>query len=84
MLFSNRTRIRKYLTAILIGLPTWNVIGILISFSKEFAVKMHIRGAVDPGKAVIFAYEAISIGDILVGFVSQWLQSRKKALYIFM
>ena len=83
MLFANRTRIRKYLTAILIGLPTWYVIGILISFSKEFGSKMNIKGTIDPGKSVMFAYVAISIGDILVGFVSRWLKSRKQALYIF-
>src|SRR4030095_14439939 len=56
MLFSNKTRIRKYLTAIFIGLPTWYVIGILITFSKEFGTKMNIQGAIDPGKAVMFAY----------------------------
>ncbi len=83
MLFANKTRIRKYLTAILIGLPTWYVIGILISFSKEFGSKMNIKGAIDPGKAVMFAYVAISVGDVLIGFVSRWLQSRKQALYIF-
>ena len=83
MLFSNKTRIRKYLTAIFIGLPTWYVIGILITFSKEFGTRMNIQGAIDPGKAVMYAYVAISIGDVFVGFVSKWLQSRKKALYIF-
>jgi MFS transporter, putative metabolite:H+ symporter len=31
----------------------------------------------------MYAYAAISIGDILIGFVSQWLRSRKKALYLF-
>lgn len=83
VLFSNKTNIRKYLTAIFIGLPTWYVIGILITFSKEFGTKMNIQGSVDPGKAVMFAYAAISIGDILIGFVSKWLKSRKNALYIF-
>jgi len=83
MLFSNGRRLRKYLSSILIGLPTWYVIGILITFSKEFGANMRIRGAIDPGKAVMFAYAAISIGDILAGFVSQWLKSRKKALYVF-
>jgi len=83
MLFSNRTRLRKYLSSILIGLPTWYVIGILITFSKEFGTHMGIRGTIDPGKAVMFAYAAISIGDILAGFVSQWLKSRKNALYVF-
>ncbi|MBO9201064.1 MULTISPECIES: MFS transporter [Niastella] len=83
MLFNNGKRLRKYLCSILIGLPTWFVIGILVSFSKEFGEKMGVVGAVDPGKAVMFAYAAISIGDIAVGFVSQALRSRKKALYIF-
>lgn len=83
MLFSNGRRLKKYLSSILIGLPTWYVIGILITFSKEFGTKMGIRGAIDPGKAVMFAYAAISVGDILAGFVSQWLKSRKKALYVF-
>ena len=83
MLFTNRIRFKKYITAIFIGLPTWYVIGILISFSKEFGTKMNVRGAIDPGKSVMFAYVAISVGDILIGYVSKWLRSRKKALYIF-
>jgi putative MFS transporter len=83
MLFTNRQRARKYLAAILIGLPTWYVIGILITFSKEFGSKMGIRGAIDPGKAVMFAYAAISIGDVAAGFVSQWLKSRKKAVGLY-
>jgi len=83
MLFTNRKRLKKYITAIFIGLPTWYVIGILISFSKEFGSKMNIKGVIDPGKSVMFAYVAISIGDILVGYVSRWLKSRKQALYIF-
>ena len=83
MLFSNKTRFRKYLTSILIGLPNWYVIGILITFSKEFGTKMNVQGIVDPGKSVMVAYAAISVGDILIGFVSKWLKSRKKALYIF-
>lgn len=83
MLFTKWKYFSKYMKAILIGLPTWYVIGILISFSKEFAGKMNIKGTVDPGKSVMFAYVAISIGDVLVGFISQWLKSRKKAIYIF-
>lgn len=83
MLFTNKTRLRKYLTAIFIGLPNWYVIGILITFSKEFSAKMGVKGVVDPGKAVMFAYAAISVGDVFIGFVSKWLKSRKNALYIF-
>jgi hypothetical protein len=83
MFFTNAKRFKKYLLSILIGLPTWYVIGILVSFSKEFGKAFDIQEEINPGKAVMFAYVAISIGDILVGLVSQWLRSRKKALYIF-
>jgi len=83
MLFTNGKRFKKYLLAILIGLPTWYVIGILITFSKEFGEHFGIHGAVDPGKAVMLAYVAISVGDLLIGFLSNELASRKKALYIF-
>jgi len=83
MFFTNGQRFKKYLLSILIGLPTWYVIGILISFSKEFGQQFGIKEEINPGKAVMYAYVAISIGDLLIGFVSQWLKSRKKALYIF-
>ena len=83
MLFTNGKRFKKYITAILIALPNWYVIGILITFSKEFAAKMNVSGTVDPGKAIMFAYAAISIGDIGIGFISQWFKSRKKALWLF-
>ncbi|OQP51939.1 MFS transporter [Niastella populi] len=83
MLITNAKRLKKYLCSILIGLPTWYVIGILVTFSKEFGEKMGVQGKVDPGKAVMFSYAAISIGDIAVGLLSQALKSRKKALFIF-
>jgi MFS transporter, putative metabolite:H+ symporter len=83
MLFTNTDRFKRYLKSILIGLPTWFVIGVLITFSNDFGKAMGITEKIDPGKAIMYAYAAISIGDIAVGFVSQWLKSRKKALYIF-
>ncbi len=83
MLFTNADRFKRYLKSILIGLPTWYVIGILITFSNDFGREMGIKEKIDPGKAIMYAYAAISIGDILVGLVSQWLKSRKQALYIF-
>ncbi len=83
MLFNNADRFKKYLLGILIGLPTWFVIGVLVSFSGDFGKQMGITEPIDPGKAIMYAYAAISIGDILIGFVSQWLRSRKKALFLF-
>jgi MFS family permease len=83
MFLNNKERFSKYIKCILLGLPTWFVIGILVSFSNDFAKALNIADPVLPGKAIMFAYVGISIGDISIGLISQWLKSRKKALYIF-
>jgi MFS transporter, putative metabolite:H+ symporter len=83
MFFNDSTRFRKYTLAILIGLPTWYVIGILVNQSDVFAKKMFGSEKLDSGRAIMFAYAAIATGDILIGLVSQYFKSRKKALYLF-
>ncbi len=83
MFFTNGKRFKKYICAILIGLPTWYVIGILVAFSNNFATEFGISEPVLPKLSIMYAYVCISIADVLAGFVSHWLKSRKKALYIF-
>lgn len=83
MFFTSATRFRKYFLAILIGLPTWFVIGVLVNFSNRFATAFYGENAVESGRAIMYAYAAIAVGDIAVGFVSQYFRSRKKALYLF-
>jgi MFS transporter, putative metabolite:H+ symporter len=83
MLFNDADRFKRYLFSILLGLPTWFVIGVLVTFSGEFGEAMGITGKIDPGKAIMYAYAGLSVGDIITGFVSQWFSSRKKALFLF-
>ncbi|HEU4903882.1 MAG TPA: MFS transporter [Flavisolibacter sp.] len=83
LFFTSGSRLRKYLLAILIGLPTWYVIGILVNLSNRFASNLYGTNAVNSGKAIMFAYIGIALGDILIGLVSQYFRSRKKALYLF-
>ncbi len=83
MFFTNILRFKKYICAILIGLPTWYVIGILVAFSNNFAIEFGITETVLPKISTMYAYVFISVADLLAGFVSQWFRSRKKALYIF-
>ena len=83
MFFTNAKRFRKYILAILIGLPTWYVIGILVNQSDKFAGKLYGSTTIDSGRSIMFAYAAIAIGDIMVGFISQYFKSRKKGLLLF-
>ncbi len=83
MFFNNKKRFKKYALAVLIGLPTWYVIGILVNQSDRFGKAMFGSTTIDSGKSIMFAYTAIAIGDILIGFISQAFKSRKKALLLF-
>jgi MFS family permease len=83
MFFNNATRFRKYVLAILIGLPTWYVIGVLVNLSNRFATAFYGVNNIISGKAIMYAYIGIAFGDILIGLISQYFKSRKKALYLF-
>lgn len=83
MFFNNAIRFKKYVLAILIGLPTWYVIGILVNQSDKFAEQLYNSKTIDSGRSIMFAYAGIAMGDILIGLVSQQLKSRKKALLLF-
>ncbi|HEY0041011.1 MAG TPA: MFS transporter [Flavisolibacter sp.] len=83
MFFTKGSRLRKYFLAILIGLPTWYVIGILVNLSNRFATDIYGANAIISGKAIMYAYIGIALGDILIGLISQYFKSRKKALFLF-
>ena len=82
MLFGNREKLFRYLRCILIGLPVWYIIGILITFSDEFARRFGITGFDQP-KALMLQYVALALGDLSAGFLSNYFKSRKKTLFIY-
>ena len=83
MFFSSYKRFSKYIKAILIGLPTWFVIGVMVNYSNKFATGLYGDNLIDSGRSVMFAYIGIAVGDLLIGWVSQYFKSRKKALLLF-
>lgn len=83
-LFTNKTRLIKYLRCIGIGLPTWFVIGILATYSNEFGLALNIAEPIKPGLSIMWCYVGLSTGDLASGFISHKLKSRKKAVFILM
>jgi sugar phosphate permease len=83
MLFTSGKRFLKYLRCVMIGLPIWFVIGILITFSPEFGKAIGLAQPVEAGKAVMFSYIGLSLGDLSSGLLSQYLRSRRKTVIIF-
>ena len=83
-LFTDAKRFGKYLRCILIGLPTWFLIGILMTFAPEFAKAMGVHGAITGGEAIFWYYLGQLFGDITSGTMSQMLGSRKRVLRLFL
>ncbi|ABL64571.1 MFS transporter [Chlorobium phaeobacteroides] len=83
-LFTDRNRFFRYLNSILIGVPIWFVVGVLITFSPEFAVSFGIPEPVSAGNAVMFCYLGLVFGDLSSGLLSQLFQSRRKVILLFM
>jgi putative MFS transporter len=82
--FTKKQRFLKFMGCIFIGLPIWYTIGILITFSPEFAKVLEIEGTIAAGDAVMYSYIGLAVGDLSSGISSQLVRSRKKILKLFM
>ena len=82
--FSNYDRFSRYMKCIAIGLPTWFVIGLLATLSNEFGEALGIPVKIDPGLSIMWCYIGLSLGDFSSGFLSHFLESRRKAVAYMM
>ncbi len=84
LLFTSKERLLRLLSCIAIGIPLWFVVGILISFAPEMSKSFNLDEPITAAKAIMFNYAGLSMGDLLSGFMSQWLRSRKKVVGMFL
>jgi putative MFS transporter len=84
MIFQTKERFLKYLACILLGLPIWFSVGILIKFSPAIGKITQVTGDVKIPDAVMACYIGISFGDLLCGWMSQLLKSRKKIVVLYL
>jgi MFS family permease len=82
-LFTNYDRFKRFMNCILIGLPIWFTIGILITFSPEFAREVGLKESIIAGDSVMFSYLGLAAGDMSSGVLSQWFRSRRKIVFFF-
>jgi MFS family permease len=82
-LFTNKNLLIRYLKCIGVGFPTYFVIGLLATFGNEFAAAKGIEG-VNPGQCLLYMFFGAAMGDLFSGILSQWLKSRRKAIFMMM
>lgn len=82
-ILKDKEKLKRYVQCVLIGVPIWFLVGIPVTFSPEFGKALGIAAPLSAGKAIMFCYAGLAIGDLLSGFLSQYYQSRKKILLAF-
>ncbi|MES2387344.1 MAG: MFS transporter [Bacteroidota bacterium] len=83
LLFKRKDLFMRYLRLILIGVPIWYVVGILMTLAPELAPYLGITEKITGGRAVMYCYGGMVIGDLISGSLSQLMKSRKKVLLLF-
>lgn len=84
LLVASRDRFFRYALCILLGVPTWYVIGILVANVQLLATALQASAAPKQTYCLVWAYLGIMFGDVAGGLVSQHMQSRKKPMYAFL
>lgn len=84
LLFNDAKRLRRYASAVIIGLPVWFVVGVLINQSDTIAAAIGVQGTVHVGDSVMWGYVGLSIGDLLSGLASQVWRSRRKVVLLYL
>jgi MFS transporter, putative metabolite:H+ symporter len=84
IILKNPTLLGRYIKCILVGLPTWFVVGQLVTLSPNYA---KLVGVVNPpttsSASVMWCYVGLVVGDLASGLSSHYLRSRRRALMIF-
>lgn len=68
---------------ILVGLPSYFVLGLLLTIAPEFASEIGIADKINTGHAMMYCFVGFSSADLLCGLLSQRLKSRKAVFYLF-
>lgn len=83
MLFTDKSRFRRYMYCLLIGLPIWFVVGIFVTMAPEFGEALNAPVELSAGRGILYCYLGISLGDLLAGLLAQVTKSRRLAVFIF-
>ncbi len=83
MLFFPLERLRRFACVVLLGTPIWFVGGIIFVFAPELARGLGLSEPVRPPTVILCGYAGAAVGDLISSALSQWMQSRRAAVAIF-
>jgi MFS transporter, putative metabolite:H+ symporter len=83
IMLKDKTILFNYIKSVLIGAPVFFFVGIIISFAPEFGAMFKMSSLPNTGASIVWAYLMISLFDIVGGYFSKKIGSRKKTIIIF-
>ena len=84
LLLRKGERVKRYIACIGTGLPIWFVAGIIMTFSPEIGTALGLQKPITGSRAVLASYIGFVAGDCASGIMSQFLKSRRRAIFAFM
>ena len=84
LIFKNKSNRIKYLSICLMGFPGWFVNGVIMTFTPEIAKSMGMVEIPTVSNVFTAFFIGFTFGDFSCGLFSQWLKSRKKAIFIYL
>lgn len=84
ILFKNKSLFKKYISVILMGFPGWFANGVIMTFTPEIAMAMGMEVIPKVSTVFMLFFIGFTFGDFSCGLVSQWLESRKKAIKYYL
>ena len=83
-LFTEKSRLKRYFSSILISLPIFFTITILMQLAPELAKSLGVSEEIKAGTAVTLVYLGLTLGDLSSGLISQFFKNRIKTIRGFL
>jgi putative MFS transporter len=77
-------RLWRYVSCICVGVPMFFFIALLMTLAPEIGKALNMSGELRSAQAILCYSIGITLGDVGSGLLSQYLQSRKKVLGLFL
>lgn len=82
-IFTSWSKFSRYGKAILVGLPSYFVLGLLLTIAPEYAKELGFTEKLNTGYIMMYCFVGFCSGDVICGLISQQLKSRVAVFYLF-
>ncbi|MBL9140655.1 MAG: MFS transporter [Phycisphaerae bacterium] len=85
MLLYPSRRALRYVCVIVCAVPIWYCVGVLVKYCDVLGASLGMHGLEqpNPGKAIMWCYVGLALGDLASGLLSQIMRSRRRAILVF-